>query len=144
MSLEKYIEQLRTLEPSAAPLWGSMNAQQMVEHLSIVTRVSNGKWKAKLLTPPEKLERFRTFLFSDQPMPQNFKAPFLDDSTPLRNSNINEAIIELEGELKDFHKHFEEAGRVETHPIFGELNYENWIHFHHKHFSHHLKQFGLM
>jgi hypothetical protein len=30
------------------------------------------------------------------------------------------------------------------HPAFGDLNFTEWVQLHHKHVTHHLKQFGLI
>lgn len=143
-ALSEYMQLLSKIDPSGKPQWGTMNAQQMVEHLAIVVRVSNGKIRVPQITPPEKLEKVRSFLFGEQPFPQNFKAPFLDDSQPLRTASISDAMAELEQELQAFHDHFKAEGRKETHPVFGELDHKGWDHFHCKHFTHHLTQFGLM
>lgn len=142
--LSEYIDHLHRLDANAKPNWGSMNAQQMVEHLALLLRVSNGKIKSPQLTPPDKLERMRGFLFSEQPMPQNFKAPFIDDAQPLRTASIAAAISELQTELKDFDSHYSERGRTEIHPVFGALDHDGWKQFHSKHFTHHLTQFGLI
>jgi len=34
--------------------------------------------------------------------------------------------------------------KTTLHPVFGELNFEEWILLHYKHVTHHLKQFGLI
>ena len=41
-------------------------------------------------------------------------------------------------------KYFAEKDIKTTNPVFGDLNYEEWIRFHSKHFAHHFKQFGLL
>jgi hydroxymethylglutaryl-CoA reductase len=116
----------------------------MIEHLSLIVRVSNGKMRVKQVTPPEKIERLQAFLRSDQPLPREFKAPFIQDLPPLANSSIAEAIKELQEEIRHFEAHFGSDGVKEMHPVFGELDHESWIRFHHKHFTHHLSQFGLI
>ena len=31
-----------------------------------------------------------------------------------------------------------------SHPVFGDLDFEEWVLLHYKHVTHHLKQFGAM
>jgi hypothetical protein len=38
----------------------------------------------------------------------------------------------------------EHPGQTTTHPVFGPLNFNEWILLHHKHMTHHARQFGLM
>jgi hypothetical protein len=144
MELRTYTEKLRMLKPDAQPLWGSMNAHQMIEHLADVMRVSNGKNRMQLAIPQEKSVQAQAFLASEQPMPRNFKAPFIKDGVPLTTPGITEAIDMLERELDHFVKHYEAPGQKEIHPIFGELDHAGWTRLHHKHFTHHLTQFGLI
>lgn len=143
--LRSYILKLSALGTNAQPLWGAMNAHQMIEHLSFVIGISNGKMKVQQVTPNEKLEKVRQFLFSDQPLPKNFRAPFLGEAPPpLRTASIADAITELEEEINAFEKYYEAGGENAVHPVFGPLSYDEWKHFHEKHFTHHLAQFGLI
>jgi len=34
--------------------------------------------------------------------------------------------------------------KTALHPYYGNLNYEQWLLLHSKHFTHHFSQFGLM
>ena len=34
--------------------------------------------------------------------------------------------------------------KTSLHPVFGELNFEEWVLLHYKHVTHHLRQFGLL
>lgn len=143
--MRSFITKLSLLSPSSRPHWGNMNAHQMIEHLSLVVRISNGKMQVPLVTPAEKLEKARMFLFSDQPLPKNFRAPFLDENPPaLRTVSITEAVMELEDEINVFEKYYEDGGKPAVHPVFGPLDHSEWKHFHEKHFTHHFTQFGLI
>jgi len=122
-----------------------MNAQQMVEHVSAFFRVSAGKLKFPLATPQELLPKYRAFLLSEKEFRENTKAPVLpEEPLPLRHATMDEAIIDLEKQVNNFCKYFEDDLEKKTlHPAFGELNFEEWMQLHHKHVKHHLKQFGI-
>lgn len=136
---------LGPLKKDALPLWGTMTAVQMVEHLIAAVKMSNGKLKAAVATPEEKLPKVRQFLFSDQPMPRNVKADALKSLFPEPSGNtLEELIQQLEKEINDFYSYYKNAGREENHPVFGSLDKEGWERLHSKHFTHHFVQFGLL
>jgi len=142
---DQFISLIQKIDPSASPRWGKMNAQQMVEHVSAFFRVSAGKLKFPLATPQELLPKYRAFLLSEKEFRENTKAPVLpEEPLPLRHATMDEAIIDLEKQVNNFCKYFEDDLEKKTlHPAFGELNFEEWVQLHHKHVKHHLKQFGI-
>jgi hypothetical protein len=138
---------LETLSSAANPIWGRMNAQQMIEHLTIAVNVSNGINKIPLITPTEKVAKTKSLLLlSNRAMPKFFHNPALPkDPIPCKNPSITEAVVSLKKALKLFKNHFHsEDSKTQLHNIFGELNYNEWLLFHYKHFHHHLAQFNLI
>ena len=136
---------LRNLSPDATPEWGLMTPQHMVEHLVGSWRISNGRARIKTVLPLDEVERRRQFLFSDKDYDQNITNPVQGKGLiPLRKENLDSAIEQLENEMEAFFAYHEEHTQaIETHPVFGELNYNEWLIFQTKHMKHHLTQFGL-
>jgi len=128
--------------------WGKMNAQQMIEHLAFVFKFSSKKIILPLQTPEEFLPKYKAFLLSDKEFRENTKAPDIiipEEPLAMRNLSYAEAINELEAEIGDFVFYFKDDPERKTlHPVFGELNFEEWILLHYKHLVHHAKQFELM
>lgn len=144
---EKFIKsKLSSLDKNALPVFGKMNPQQMIEHLSAVTQIANGNWKVDIFVSEEKNKRRKPFLTTDQELHVGFKAPFLsEDPTPVKFASIQEAIEDLIQQVQLFFDVFEkDANRTVVHPFFGELDFEYWKKFQVKHFTHHFKQFGLI
>lgn len=143
--ITEIIPLLDQLDPNAKPLWGTMSAQRMVEHLSDSLRVASGKEQFPLEIPEDKFEKMIAFIDSEHPLPRNFQASFAAENVPLRNEEIELAIDEFLLEWIDFENHFaEDPDRIEYHPHFGPLNYEQWHRLHSKHLTHHFQQFGLI
>lgn len=128
--------------------WGKMNAQQMVEHVTEFFNVSAGKITYQLVTPIEYLPKYKAFLLSDKEFRENTKAPtdvIGEEALPLCCQNMEEALESLEGSIAAFENYFKDDKEQKTlHPVFGELNVEEWVLLHYKHVRHHARQFGLM
>jgi Protein of unknown function (DUF1569) len=145
---KEYVPLLKNLPANTAGKWGKMNGQQMVEHIAAFFAVSAGKIKFDLVTPVEHLPKYKEFLLSDKEFRENTKAPASvigEEALPWRHATMEEALGNLSKSIIDFEKYFKEDVEKKTlHPVFGELNFEEWILLHYKHVTHHLRQFGFM
>ncbi|MDQ3047237.1 MAG: hypothetical protein M3R27_06785 [Bacteroidota bacterium] len=137
---------VRRLEPGAKGVWGVLNAQQMVEHMSDSIRIATGKANASLHTPVEQVEGYKRFAMSDKEFKRETKNALMPDvPDPIRNDSMAEAIQELEREIRDFISYFDNNEQATlTNPFFGDLNFQEWTHLFHKHAVHHSRQFELI
>jgi oxepin-CoA hydrolase/3-oxo-5,6-dehydrosuberyl-CoA semialdehyde dehydrogenase len=142
----EFLNRLQSLPADAKGKWGKMNGQQMVEHVAGFFKVSTDKIKFPLVTPVEHLPKFKDFLLSDKEFRENTKAPadvVPEEPVAVSKSSMKEALEELREEVNHFVKYFEDhPGARTTHPVFGELDFDEWVLLHYKHVTHHLKQFG--
>lgn len=138
----------KRLPGDALGKWGKMNGQQMTEHVAAFFYVSTEKVKFDLVTPLEHLPKYREFLYSDKEFRENTKAPgsvIGEEALPLKHATMQEAVENLEKSIAYFENYFKDDKEKKTlHPVFGELNYEEWVLLHYKHVTHHLKQFELL
>lgn len=141
----EYTKQLSAIPTTAAPKWGKMNVQQMIEHMSDYVRIANGRTPIEIITEAGMIPRMQAFLQSDKPFKENTPNVLMPDTPPpVRNATHHEAVAELQGELQ----HFADVYKQEPHkklanPFFGELDYCLQVHLLHKHSMHHLRQFGV-
>ncbi len=139
---------LSKLSPDKQPVFGIMMPQHMVEHLAMVTEFSNGKRTSELQKSVETSMRWKQVLiYTDYEMQPGVKAPFIPDDAlvDLRFADLNEAIDNLMDELNEFQKFFKENPEKEViHPALGMMNFNEWVIFHNKHFTHHFGQFELL
>lgn len=128
--------------------WGKMNAQQMLEHVRDFFLVSTANLHFDLVTPEEHLPKYREFLLSDKEFRENTKAPSTvlgEEPLPLRFDNVETALQTLKVSVEHFFYYFEtHPGSTTLHPVFGKLNFDDWVLLHYKHVRHHLRQFGLV
>ena len=142
----QFIPLLNNLPAGAIGKWGKMNGQQMVEHVAGFFKVSTGKIKFPLVTPVEHLPKYKEFLNSDKEFRENTKAPVLpEEPLPVRFATMQEALADLDNEIKKFVLLFNNDAQLKIlHPVFGELNFDEWVLLHYKHVTHHLRQFGVI
>ncbi|WP_183560235.1 DUF1569 domain-containing protein [Mucilaginibacter sp. SP1R1] len=134
---------LLSLDPDAVPLWGKMKPRQMVEHLVDQVEWTNGK---KILTcdrPAEQAYKGKMqMVYTDLEIPKNVFLEKLPEH--YKYADIPAAVNQLMAELDAFDQYFKEPGATAIHGGFGPMNHQEWLIWHGKHFTHHLKQFGLI
>lgn len=141
-------ELLQQANENVQPQWGKMNLQQMTEHVTDFLKVSSNTIQFALVSPEEHLPKLKAFLLSDKEFRENTKAPeqiLPNEPLPIKLESIAVAIEELKASIDSFIKYFEQNKNATTiHPVFGALNFEEWILLHYKHLLHHSKQFNLV
>ena len=115
--------------------WGTMDAQQMVEHLSLSIKAA-----LKGVNPDIEPTPHKGFLYTEDEIQQGIKG------LPAREhhyASIDEAIPSLVEAVNRFYA----APRdmvMSSHPRFGPMSWQDWNLMQRKHIYHHFKQFGLV
>jgi len=134
---------LLNLDAQAKPLWGKMTPQQMIEHLITQVQYTNGVRIPTWDGPHENTAaRKQNGIYTNNEMPRNIVLEELPET--LTYPDLETAINQLMKELDTFDRHFNTLDLKVIHGGFGPLDYSEWIIWHGKHFTHHLKQFGLI
>lgn len=141
----QYTNILTGLDANAPRKWGTMNVQQMIEHMSDYVRLANGRGVLPSVTPEDQLPRMRGFLESEKPFRENTPNSLMsDEPAPVRLASKQDAVNELQSEIDHFFAvHEQERGRMTPSPFFGVLDFDHQVQLLHKHSTHHLRQFGL-
>ncbi len=144
--LKKVPNLVADLQPNKPALWGSMNASQMVDHLTAGTRIFMTQKEVEITVPKEKIPLAQEWLMTDA----NFKE---GRRKPERYSEYESAELSDFEKLKtDFLSALQEFDRLTStqhdfwtvHPSFGKLNAQQIRQLQFKHIRHHFQQFGLM
>ena len=137
------IDRVNKLQPNSQPLWGKMNATEMLLHCNSI----HERLLTETATPGKKTSLkqrcIRTIVLYIMPhFPKNVTAP-----KPLQVSgkiaitefnNQKEKFIQL---LRQFEKN--QKAIQHYHPYFGTLNTKQWGRTSWKHLDHHFRQFGI-
>ncbi len=144
---EEIVDRINSLSRYTRAQWGLMGAQHMVEHLLTVFRISNGKLRTVLLVREETLPKRLAFLRGKEAFAHDIRIKGIPENAPLplRFADLETARQKLIDELYLFASRKEEIDRERPlHPVFGPLDYDDWVLFHRKHLSHHFQQFGII
>jgi hypothetical protein len=141
----EYTKRLAELKPDAERLWGKMNVQQMIEHMSDYVRIASGRTPMEVITAEADLPRMQGFLMSEKPFRENTPNSLMPDTPAATKHSMQEAAIEeLQGEIDYFFNTFNNDKELKiANPFFGYLSFDMQVQLLHKHAWHHLKQFGI-
>ncbi|GAA4742913.1 DUF1569 domain-containing protein [Flavisolibacter ginsenosidimutans] len=139
---ETLVRRIQKLQPDSAPLWGRMNATEMLLHMNRVH-------EQLLNTPPVKkgtsLRQYIgrwLFLYLVPGFPKNARTPKRNDTKGQIDASAFEEQKQKFIALIQRFPHHQQSIEL-PHPYFGDLNTKQWGFAGYKHANHHLRQFGV-
>jgi hypothetical protein len=138
---DEIIFRVEKIDSSAKPLWGKMNAAQMMAHCQAPFEVYFGDKRMKRGLMGMLFGKMaKKKLFIDKPWPKSLptaKEFIVSDERDLGKEKLK--LVQL---IKRFNA--EGYTIIQTaHPFFGKLSSQEWALFAYKHLDHHLQQFGV-
>jgi oxepin-CoA hydrolase/3-oxo-5,6-dehydrosuberyl-CoA semialdehyde dehydrogenase len=141
-------EYLPKLNDTSKANWGMMSAQHMIEHMEKAYRMATGEIAGyEIVTPEDKLPKFRETIFNHRPMPLEFKHPLIpsDKADYLIHSDLATAKAKMLEAWDLYEVFFKENPDLRTkNAVFGMMDKFEWDLLQVKHWNHHLKQFGII
>ena len=125
--------------PDAAPLWGTMNASQMLSHLVQSGKMAAGELPTRPLRLLLRFTPIRQFIIYVMPFPKGVGTA--KELMPVNGAELEASRAELH-RLLDTLARSRNATSWPEHPAFGRLNGREWGVLVYRHFDHHLRQFG--
>jgi len=139
---QQMINRINKLTPDTKPLWGKMNASQMMAHTQVPLKVAYGNVKLKRGLMGILFGRIaKKKLVGEKDFDKNLPTDknFVIRDTP----NFEEAKSNLINLVRQFATSGPEGISKEPHPFFGKLTTHEWDVLMWKHLDHHLRQFGV-
>lgn len=141
---DEVVERIATLNNDSHRQWGIMKVEQMLAHCSDQIRLANGQKQ-----PHEK----PTFInrniakYVGLWLPQ---IPFknMKDPVDMNQKFYGTPSTDIETEKENLTRllcdvrNLPEQKKLNSHPMFGKLNFNQWGRFMYVHIDHHLRQFG--
>jgi len=148
MTSKKIEESLAKLTEDTKPKWGTMNPQQMLEHLEYTYRIASGEIQDFEIATPEKyLEKTHNSLYDYQKMPKEHNFPMYKDGAmpSLTHENLETAKKKFLEARAGYIQYFKEnPDATLKNVVFGDMNKFEWYLLERKHLNHHFEQFGLL
>jgi hypothetical protein len=137
------IHRIERVQESQAPLWGKMNATQMMAHCSTALKLAFGDVPSKIIFPPWKASVARWLFIDMFPLPKN--SPTAAELHPQKKMKASADFLAEREELIRQLKRMNAAGPDQAfapHPLFRKLGRKQYGKLIYKHLDHHLRQFG--
>jgi hypothetical protein len=138
------IVRINYLSENDKGLWGKMNVNQMVCHITDQLRMSIKEIKTKFVGNKLKETLLKRMVLTGMPIPKGKIETVKEikqgeEGTPPTNlrSDINSLIIRI----NKFDTDFKDMD-ITKHPAFGNMNKKEWARLAYLHIDYHLKQFG--
>ena len=133
------LTRLESLKPDSTPVWGKMNAPQMVAHLVKWMEMIDGTVTTAPRNLPIRHPGIKQLLIYWLPFPKGI---------PTAKELIVETPPDWETQYSALRHHIEsfeklDRNKLPAHPAFGKLTPEAWGVLGYRHTNHHLTQFGV-
>lgn len=134
------ISRIDRVSTDARPLWGKLNAEKMLAHLSESLKMAVGEITPKSKNLPIRYFPLKQLIVYLVPFPKG--APTAPELLPSDSRTVEHSkneIARLLGALAERRS----ATSWPEHPAFGHLTTRAWGVLTYRHFDHHLRQFGV-
>ncbi len=142
---ERLLRRLGRIPADAAPKWGRLRKDTLIEHLIWVLLHSMGRSPQMTFTGNWLTTRILgpAILGGWLPIPKNLPIPakLAAAGVTLREPGGMDTLRELLEEYLNLVQADELAPA--PHPLFGDIGVDGWDRLHVRHFEHHLRQFGV-
>ncbi len=137
---EQLLARFDKLRPDLQPVWGKMNAMQVVTHLTEWMRLAAGELKSAPRNKPMRYPVIKQLIIYVMPWPKG--VPTAPELLARESSGWDTERADFTERLGSFDK-LKSTSEWPLHPAFGKLSTKAWGVLGYKHTDHHLRQFGV-
>jgi len=133
------LQRMDRVSPPRVPKWGSMNAEQMVEHVTAHLEMALGDLPVRIRPSWLAYWPIRDVIIRWLPWPKG--APTVRELLQSTTANWEQVRLHFK---RTFERVIERGphGRFAPHPVFGRMSQRLWGVLIYRHLDHHLRQFG--
>lgn len=132
-------DRLSKVNASAPPLWGKMNAPQMLAHCRLAMQMALGEYKVAPKNGPFRFPPLRHAVIYWMPWPKG--APTAPELASPPHDEWGKEVTALREAMERMAARGT-GGAFAEHAAFGHLSGKDWGALTYRHLDHHLKQFG--
>ena len=141
--IQELIERINKITPETKPLWGKMNAAQLMAHCIGPLKMAHGEIKSKrgLMSLLFGKSSKKKYVTGNAVFPKNLPTdPNFIFPNHLQFEAEKKKLID---KLQEFNAKGPDGIANKMHSFFGPMIAEEWDVLQYKHLDHHLKQFGV-
>ena len=139
---QEILRRIDTLTPQSKALWGKMNVNQCLRHMTMAFDIPTGKLDpTPLKLPPMPKWLFKFFLLNTKP-PKERAETFKEINMVANNINPVEFEIEKNNLKNAVEKFSLSTSLIPENKIAGKFSRDDWGKLNYNHSDHHLRQFG--
>ena len=140
---EEVLSRIDKLTPDSKALWGKMNVNQNLRHMTMAFEISTGKLDPTASkVPPLPKWLFKFFLLTAKP-PKGKAETFIEMNTVANNVNPPDFEAERSNLKKAIDDFLNCNSLVPEYKIAGKFSRKDWGKVNYNHIDHHLRQFGV-
>ena len=137
-----FINRINAITDSTKPLWGKMNATQVMGHCAVSFYMVMGKMRMKRGLIGLLFGKLaKKLIVSDKPFRKS--SPTAKEFIMPDGKDFEEEKAKLIAAITDLNEKGPTAVKAGPHPFFGRLTLAEWDALICKHLNHHLEQFGV-
>lgn len=137
------LSRIDKLIPDTPALWGKMNVNQMLRHVSDGIRIAYGEVKVTAKSNFVTQTFMRWAILAGTPPPKGKAKTFPEIDMVENNVNPSDFKTEVENAKKWIERISSDKNTIPENVKLGKFSYENWGRLNYVHMDHHLKQFGV-
>jgi Protein of unknown function (DUF1569) len=139
---EDILSRIDKLEPDSKALWGKMNVNQGLRHMSMAFDISTGKLDPTISkAPPMPKWLLKFFLLNARP-PKERAETFKEMNTVSNGINPENFEMERQNLKKAVEDFFNATTLIPENKMAGKFTRNDWGKLNYNHTDHHLRQFG--
>jgi hypothetical protein len=140
---EELLARIDKLTPDSKAVWGKMNINQNLRHLSMAFEIAMGKLDpTPVNVPPLPKWLFKLFLLNAKP-PKERAETFKEINTVANNINPPDFETERNNLKKTIENFYNTETLVPVNKLAGKFKRDDWGKLNYNHTDHHLRQFGV-
>jgi Protein of unknown function (DUF1569) len=140
---EEILSRIDKLQPGSKAMWGKMNVNQGLRHMSMAFDIATGKLNPTISKAPRMPKWLLKFFLLNAKPPKERAETFKEMNTVSNNINPENYEMERQNLKKAVEDFFNTTSLLPENKLAGKFKKNDWGKLNYNHTDHHLRQFGV-
>ncbi len=142
-TIDSLCERINKINKNSTPIWGKMNAYQMLKHCTESEKINLGEVQLKRLFIGLLFGKMALNTITKNDLPGKKNSPTHPSLVITDHGDCNVQKKALINQIKKYQDTKSQDFKNRVHPFFGKMPINKWDIMIVKHMDHHLRQFGV-